>query len=160
MTFGEKLKKLRSERNLTQEDVAEKIFVTRAAISKWETDKGYPGIDILRLLAQYFVVTVDELISDEDVNNKRREDDRRARKCYFSAVAFLIATAAFAIAAAAADIPLLLVGSGVFAVLYAIFGILSTPAYKRSARAFFRTRALLLIFLIALIAALGILQGV
>ena len=64
------------------------------------------------------------------------------------------------IAAAAADIPLLLVGSGVFAVLYAIFGILSTPAYKRSDRAFFRTRALLLIFLIALIAALGILQGV
>ncbi len=160
MTFGEKLKKLRSERNLTQEDVAEKIFVTRAAISKWETDKGYPGIDSLRLLAQYFGVTVDELISDEDVNNKRREDDRRARKCYFSAVAFLIATAAFAIAAAAADIPLLLIGSGVFAVLYAIFGILSTPAYKRSARAFFRTRALLLVFLIALIAALGILQGV
>lgn len=160
MTFGEKLKKLRSERNLTQEDVAEKIFVTRAAISKWETDKGYPGIDSLRLLAQYFGVTVDELISDEDVNNKRREDDRRARKCYFFAVLFLIATATFAIAAAAADIPLLLIGSGVFAVLYAIFGILSTPAYKRSARAFFRTRALLLIFLIALIAALGILQGV
>lgn len=159
MTFGEKLKNLRTAHDLTQEQLADKIFVTRAAISKWETDKGYPGIDSLRLLAQCFGVTIDELISDEDVSNKRREDDKRARKCYFFAVGCLIVTAAFAIAAAAADIPLLLIGSGVFAVLYAVFGILSTPAYKRSARAFFRTRALLLVFLIALIAALGVLQN-
>ena len=45
MTFGQKLKKLRNDNNLTQEQLAEMIFVTRTAISKWETDNGYPSID-------------------------------------------------------------------------------------------------------------------
>ena len=44
MTFGEKLKKLRNESGMTQDQLAEKIFVTRTAISKWETNNGYPSI--------------------------------------------------------------------------------------------------------------------
>ena len=52
MTFGQKLKKLRTENNLTQEELAEALFVTRTAVSKWETDKGYPGIDSLKIITQ------------------------------------------------------------------------------------------------------------
>ena len=50
MTFGEKLKKLRNDNGLTQEQLADKIFVTRTAISKWETDKGFPSIDSLKAI--------------------------------------------------------------------------------------------------------------
>ena len=63
MTFGEKLKKLRTDKNLTQDELAEKIYVTRTAISKWETDKGYPSIDSLKQLSNLFEVSIDELIS-------------------------------------------------------------------------------------------------
>lgn len=54
MTFGEKLKKLRIDNRLTQDELAEKIFVTRTAISKWENDKGYPSIDNLKQLSNLF----------------------------------------------------------------------------------------------------------
>ena len=55
MMFSEKLKKLRQEQNLTQDDLADKIFVTRTAISKWETDNGYPSIENLKLLQNYLM---------------------------------------------------------------------------------------------------------
>ena len=70
MKFSEKLKKLRQERNLTQDDLAEKIFVTRTAVSKWETDNGYPSIESLKLLAKLFNTTIDDLISEEDIKIK------------------------------------------------------------------------------------------
>ena len=79
MTFGEKLKKLRSDNELTQDELAEKIFVTRTAISKWETDKGYPSIDSLKQLSNLFGVSIDELISDADVENKRLLDDKKSK---------------------------------------------------------------------------------
>ncbi len=55
MKFSETLKKLRQEQNLTQDDLADKIFVTRTAISKWETDNGYPSIENLKLLQNYLM---------------------------------------------------------------------------------------------------------
>ena len=70
MKFSEKLKKLRQEKNLTQDDLAEKIFVTRTAVSKWETDNGYPSIESLKLLAKLFSTTIDDLISEEDIKIK------------------------------------------------------------------------------------------
>ena len=58
MTLGQKIKDLRTQRGMTQEQLADAIYVTRAAISKWETGKGYPGIDSLKLLAGVFGVTI------------------------------------------------------------------------------------------------------
>ena len=60
--FADKLKSLRVEKGLTQEALAEQLYVTRAAVSKWENGKGYPNIESLRQISRLFHVTVDELI--------------------------------------------------------------------------------------------------
>lgn len=67
MEFNEKLQKLRKAENLTQEELAEKLFVSRTAVSKWESGRGYPSIDSLKALAKYFHVTIDELICGEEM---------------------------------------------------------------------------------------------
>lgn len=63
MTFDEKLKELRKQKNITQEELADALYVSRTAISKWESGRGYPNIESLKLLSQYFNITVDELLS-------------------------------------------------------------------------------------------------
>ena len=65
MEFHEKLQELRKSRNLTQEELAEALFVSRTAISKWESGRGYPSIDSLKEISHYFSVTIDELLSSE-----------------------------------------------------------------------------------------------
>lgn len=131
MTFGEKLKKLRSDHQLTQDELAEKIYVTRTAISKWETDKGYPSIDSLKQLSNLFEVSIDELISDSDIENKRLLDKAQSRKFYWCAIACLALTTALAIVYYFAQIPYLYVGSILGVVGYIVFGLLSKPNYKR-----------------------------
>ena len=80
MTFGEKLKKLRTEAHLTQDELAEKLFVSRTAISKWESDRGYPNIESLKELAKFFSVTVDDLLSTDEVLTIAEEDSKRKEK--------------------------------------------------------------------------------
>ena len=58
MTFGEKLKKLRTNAQLTQDELAEKLYVSRTAISKWESDRGYPNIESLKAIALFRSQTV------------------------------------------------------------------------------------------------------
>ena len=65
MEFGEKLLNLRKSRGLTQEELAQALYVSRTAVSKWESGRGYPSIESLKGIAGYFSVTVDELISGE-----------------------------------------------------------------------------------------------
>ena len=65
MEFNEKLKELRKSKGLTQEELAEALFVSRTAISKWESGKGYPSIDSLKDISKYFSVTIDDLLSGE-----------------------------------------------------------------------------------------------
>ena len=76
MEFNEKLQLLRSQRGLTQEELAAEIFVSRTAVSKWESGRGYPSIDSLKELARFFEVTVDVLISDKELS----EITARARR--------------------------------------------------------------------------------
>ena len=52
MEFHEKLKELRKNKGLTQEELSEALFVSRTAISKWESGRGYPGIDSLKEIAK------------------------------------------------------------------------------------------------------------
>lgn len=67
MEFHEKLQILRKEKGLTQEELAEHLYVSRAAISKWESGRGYPNIDSLKAIAGFFSVTIDELLSSGEV---------------------------------------------------------------------------------------------
>ena len=65
MEFHEKLKELRKNRGLTQEELAEALYVSRTAISKWESGRGYPSIDSLKEISSYFSVSIDNLLSGE-----------------------------------------------------------------------------------------------
>ena len=80
MTFGEKLKKLRTDRGLTQDELAEKLYVTRTAISKWESDRGCPNIDSLKAISNFFSVSIDELLSSGEVLSIAEEDSKRKEK--------------------------------------------------------------------------------
>ena len=65
MLLNEKLKKLRKEKSLTQEALAEKLNVSRQAITKWENGTGTPDIDNLKSISDFFEVSLDELLKDE-----------------------------------------------------------------------------------------------
>ncbi len=134
MTFGEKLRKLRTDNNLTQDELAEKIFVTRTAISKWETDKGYPSIESLKQLSGLFKITVDDLISDEDIENKRILDEAQSRKYYWCAMACLAVTTVLAVVSYFTQVRQLYFLSTIGVIGYVIFGLLSKPNYKRMHR--------------------------
>lgn len=67
MEFNEKLQELRKQKGLTQEELAEHLFVSRTAISKWESGRGYPSIDSLKAVSKFFGVTVDELLSGDEL---------------------------------------------------------------------------------------------
>lgn len=68
MNFGENLKRLRKERNLSQEQLSEMLNVSRQAISKWESNKTYPDIENLMLLRNIFSITLDDLLFDENTD--------------------------------------------------------------------------------------------
>lgn len=76
MEFNEKLKELRSSRGLTQEELAEALFVSRTAISKWESGRGYPSIDSLKEISTFFSVTIDELLSGEKLLSIAKKENK------------------------------------------------------------------------------------
>lgn len=65
MEFHEKLQELRKSRELTQEELAQALYVSRTAVSKWESGRGYPSIDSLKEISAYFSVSIDDLLSGE-----------------------------------------------------------------------------------------------
>ena len=80
MEFNERLQELRKQKGLTQEELAEALYVSRTAVSKWESGRGYPNIDSLKALSKYFSVTIDELLSGGEAlaiaeNNSGRKND-------------------------------------------------------------------------------------
>ena len=80
MEFNEKLQELRKNKGLTQEELAEALYVSRTAISKWESGRGYPSIDSLKEIAKYFSVTIDELLSSNEVLSIAEEDNKQKEK--------------------------------------------------------------------------------
>ena len=83
MEFGEKLQDLRKTRNLTQEELAEALYVSRTAISKWESGRGYPSIDSLKEISCFFDVTIDDLLSSEKlISIAKRENESNLQRLY------------------------------------------------------------------------------
>ena len=65
MKFGKQIKKLRQEAQLSQEELAERIYVSRQTISNWENDKSYPDVNSLVLLSEIFQISLDNLIKGD-----------------------------------------------------------------------------------------------
>lgn len=78
MEFGEKLQKLRKDKGLTQEELAESLYVSRTAISKWESGRGYPSIDSIKEIAAFFCVTIDELLSSEKIISLAKREKKQS----------------------------------------------------------------------------------
>lgn len=64
MTLGEKLYTLRTKQNMTQEQLAEKLQVSRQSISKWESDATRPDLEKLKFLAEFYQVSLDQLLDE------------------------------------------------------------------------------------------------
>ena len=80
MEFNEKLQELRKQKGLTQEELAEYLYVSRTAISKWESGRGYPNIDSLKVIAKFFEVTIDELLSGDELLTIAEEDTKQKER--------------------------------------------------------------------------------
>lgn len=78
MTFAEKLKSIRKQAGMSQEKLAEKIGVSRQAVTKWETDAGIPDIENIRAISDLFDISIDELLG------KEKEEKRQADYLYES----------------------------------------------------------------------------
>lgn len=87
MEFNEKLQELRKQKGWTQEELAEKLFVSRTAISKWESGRGYPNIESLKAIARVFSVTVDCLLSSDEVLIFAGENQKQTER-YFRDLVF------------------------------------------------------------------------
>lgn len=81
MEFNEKLVQLRKSRNMTQDELAEALYVSRAAVSKWESGRGLPSIDSLKDISRFFSVSIDELLSGEKLLSlAEKENSSNTRK--------------------------------------------------------------------------------
>ena len=137
MTFGEKLRKLRDEKGMTQEDLANQLYVSRTAVSKWETNKGYPSIDTIVSIQGVFGVSLDYLIGEEDVDEGLEMRRRRSKRFYWLAIGCFGLALAFTMASVVVYgngfvewmLPLRL--CGVMAVIgYIVLASVSTKLYR------------------------------
>ena len=75
LNIGEKIKRLRRERDLTQEETASHLGVSFQSVSKWERGDGYPDITMLPALANYFGITVDELLGVSELEQRAQYEE-------------------------------------------------------------------------------------
>ncbi|MBQ9942142.1 MAG: helix-turn-helix transcriptional regulator [Christensenellaceae bacterium] len=87
MEFNEKLQGLRKQKGLTQEDLAEMLYVSRTAVSKWESGRGFPSIESLKAISKFYSVSLDELLSGEEIlaiaEKDHKEKERTSRDMVF-----------------------------------------------------------------------------
>lgn len=87
MELHEKITELRKQKNITQAELAQAIYVSRTAVSKWEAGRGYPNIDSLKAIAHFFGITVDELLSNQELLTIA-EQDTKQQKTRFRDIGF------------------------------------------------------------------------
>ena len=86
MEISEKLQELRKSRSMTQEELAESLFVSRTAISKWESGRGYPSIDSLKEISRFFAMTIDDLICSDEMIIVAENDKKEFVSKYVSLI--------------------------------------------------------------------------
>lgn len=77
MELNQKLQELRKQKGLTQEELAGILYVSRTAISKWEAGRGYPNIDSLKAISSFFGITIDQLLSGDELLTLAEHDSRQ-----------------------------------------------------------------------------------
>ena len=87
MEFNEKLQELRKNKGLTQEELAEALWVSRTAVSKWESGRGYPSIDSLKQISAFYHITIDNLLSGDEILTLA-EADRKQRESHIQDLIF------------------------------------------------------------------------
>lgn len=81
MKLGEQLQRLREAKNMSREELAQQMNVSRQAVYKWENNKGYPGIQNLLKISEIYETTIDELIkSDSIFQDKINIDENKKRR--------------------------------------------------------------------------------
>ena len=85
MELGNQIKHYRNEKGLSQEELAERIFVTRQSISNWENNKNYPDINSLVLLSEVFEISIDNLIKGDLEQMKKEINSEEVKKLNFYA---------------------------------------------------------------------------
>lgn len=120
MELGKQIKKYRTEANLSQEELADKVFVSRQTISNWENDKNYPDIKSLVLLSEVFQISLDKLIKGDLEKMKKEIDTQEYAKFQKDSTIFSILFAALLIL----PVPLVMLwkwlGMGLYLCLFAI----------------------------------------
>ena len=76
MEFCEKLQQLRKQHHLTQEQLAQQLYVSRTAVSKWESGRGYPNLQSLKDLSRLFAISIDELLSNHELMELAESENR------------------------------------------------------------------------------------
>ena len=76
MELHEKLQQLRKQNNMTQEQLAQLLYVSRTAISKWESGRGYPNLESLKSISKLFSVSIDELLSNDKLMELAQTENR------------------------------------------------------------------------------------
>ncbi len=120
MNLGSQIKRYRNELHLSQEELAEKIFVSRQSVSNWETDKTYPDIKSLLLLSELFSVSLDTLIKGDLEIMKKEIDAQELAVFQKDSIVFSILFAVMVIATAPLILLLEWLGIVLFAILFGI----------------------------------------
>ena len=94
MEFHKKLQELRARKGLTQEEIAAALFVSRTAVSKWESGRGYPNVDSLRAIAKFYDITLDELLSSDQLLSIAEADNKQRGNHFCDLVLGLLDTCA------------------------------------------------------------------
>ena len=87
MEFHEKLQQLRKQNNLTQEQLARRLYVSRTAVSKWESGRGYPNLESLKCISKLFNISIDELLSNGELI-ELAETEKRSNMTKLSGLIF------------------------------------------------------------------------
>lgn len=121
MTIGERLLKLRREKNLSQEELANVLDVSRQTISKWETDQSLPDSDKIIPLCNYFGITSDELLTGNSNIKEAKQDNVKsnfARNIAIAVMLYIFSVLAIVLCAAKFDEPI--IGVSIF---FALIGL-------------------------------------
>lgn len=90
MELGKRIQSLRKMKGISQDELADKVGVSRQAVSKWENEQSIPDIDKVILLSDYFSVTTDYILKGEETTQQENRSFNTSQLLYIASTAFLV----------------------------------------------------------------------